>query len=139
MFNKALIASDGSEPSKNAIRYYLELAPRDTEVIILTVTHAPRDPRAEPPDRFIVQKGQMWELHQESVALAKNLRQDVVVNSLFKEGLASDIISETAEEANVDLIVMGNRGLGGFKEWLLGSNCKAVVDKTHKPIMIIKM
>ena len=139
MFNKALIASDGSEPSKNAIKFYLELAPRDTEVIILTVTHAPRDPRAEPPDRFIVQKGQMWELHQESVALAKNLRQDVVVNSLFKEGLASDIISETAEEANVDLIVMGNRGLGGVKEWLLGSTCKAVVDKTHKPIMIIKM
>ena len=139
MFNKALIASDGSEPSKHAIRYYLELAPRDTEVLILTVTHAPRDPRAEPPDRFIVQKGQMWELHQESVALAKQLRQDIVINSLFKEGLASEVISEIAEEENVDLVVMGNRGLGGVKEWLLGSTCKAVINTIHKPIMIIKM
>jgi nucleotide-binding universal stress UspA family protein len=138
MFTKVLIPTDGSEPSKKAIEYYFDKATTNSEVILFTATPAPRDPRAEPPDRAIIKKGEMWEHHQNSIAYAKNLRQDVILKTIFKEGVASDLIAEIAEDEDVDAIIIGNRGLGGVKEWLLGSTCRAVASKTRKPVLIIK-
>ena len=138
MFNKVLMATDGSEASKAAIKYYLDRASKNTEFILLTVTAAPRDPRADPTDKIAIQRGQMWERHNDSIRFVKQLRQDLNVKPIFKEGNASDIIADTADEEDVDLIIMGSRGIGGIKSVLLGSTSKAVVDKCRKPILIIK-
>ena len=138
MFNKVLMATDGSEASKTAIKYYLDRASKNTEFILLTVTAAPRDPRADPTDKIAIQRGQMWERHNDSIRFVKQLRQDLNVKPIFKEGNASDIIADTADEEDVDLIIMGSRGIGGVKSVLLGSTSKAVVDICRKPILIIK-
>ena len=138
MFNKVLVATDGSEASKAAIKYYLDRASIDTEIVLLTVTPAPRDPRADHSDQATIQRGEMWERHNDSIRYVKQLRQDLEVKPLFKEGNASEVISDTADEEEVDIILMGSRGIGGVKSVLLGSTSKAVVDKCRKPILIIK-
>ncbi|RLG91575.1 universal stress protein, partial [Candidatus Bathyarchaeota archaeon] len=43
-----------------------------------------------------------------------------------------------AEEKNVDLIVMGARGISKIKEILLGSVSHGVARKAHCPVLIIK-
>ncbi|MDC8453746.1 MAG: universal stress protein, partial [Candidatus Nitrosotalea sp.] len=39
---------------------------------------------------------------------------------------------------NVDLIVMGSRGFGGFKKLLLGSVASAVSQHSKCPVLIVK-
>jgi nucleotide-binding universal stress UspA family protein len=38
----------------------------------------------------------------------------------------------------VDLIVIGSRGLSGFKKLLLGSTASGVVAYAHCPVLVVK-
>jgi nucleotide-binding universal stress UspA family protein len=49
-----------------------------------------------------------------------------------------DIIIDYANEKSVDLIVMGSRGITGFKRLLLGSVANAVVSNAPCPVMIVR-
>jgi nucleotide-binding universal stress UspA family protein len=45
---------------------------------------------------------------------------------------------EAAKEGDFDLIVMGSRGLGGIKGFLLGSVADRVADNSVCPVMLVK-
>jgi nucleotide-binding universal stress UspA family protein len=45
---------------------------------------------------------------------------------------------EYAEEHNIDLIVIGTKGLSGIKKMLLGSTASGVVAYAHCPVMVVK-
>ena len=51
---------------------------------------------------------------------------------------SADKIVETAKLESCDLIVMGSRGLGGIKEFFLGSVSDRVADEAPCPVLIIK-
>jgi nucleotide-binding universal stress UspA family protein len=50
----------------------------------------------------------------------------------------ADEIMKTAQEENVDLIVVGSRGLTEVKAFLLGSVSSKVSHRSKCPILIIK-
>jgi len=50
----------------------------------------------------------------------------------------AEAILEEATKDNVNLIVVGTRGLGGFKKLLLGSVSSAVVEHSHCSVLIIR-
>jgi nucleotide-binding universal stress UspA family protein len=54
------------------------------------------------------------------------------------EGKPSSTIVNTAEEFDVDLIVIGSRGIGGITGWILGSTSRNVVESCTKPILVVK-
>ena len=49
-----------------------------------------------------------------------------------------DSLTSHAESHNVDLIVMGSRGFGGFKRLLLGSVASGVSQHSKCPVLIVK-
>jgi len=63
---------------------------------------------------------------------------DIKVITQLLEGRPSNIIVEEAEKENVDLIVIGSRGLGGITGWILGSTSRHVVESCIKPILVVK-
>jgi nucleotide-binding universal stress UspA family protein len=69
-------------------------------------------------------------------AAEKNLKvkTDIVV------GITSTVkeIVEYAEKNKMDLIVIGSRGLSGFKKMLLGSVASGVVTYSHCPVLVVK-
>jgi nucleotide-binding universal stress UspA family protein len=140
MLGKVLVATDGSEPAKNALRYVLKYAPEGAEIIVLSVTPPVKD--REDFGRLLNQ-GESYKLLfkrilAESEAISKEVRPDVMVRLLLREGKPKDVIVETAYEEGVDMIVMGSRGIGGVEGWLLGSTSRAVVNECRNPILIIK-
>jgi nucleotide-binding universal stress UspA family protein len=82
----------------------------------------------------------------------KNLGQ--IVNEVREKAIAkgvdviteviSDVISITkvivdyAEENDVNLIVLGTRGISGIKRLLLGSTASGVVTYSHCPVMVVR-
>jgi nucleotide-binding universal stress UspA family protein len=52
-------------------------------------------------------------------------------------GRPSRLIAETAEEENIDLIVMGSRGKRGLAEFLVGPVTHEVLLASQKPVLVI--
>lgn len=53
-------------------------------------------------------------------------------------GAPASAILEYAKDNFCDLIVMGNRGLGTIREWMLGSVSHNVVQHAQVPVLIVK-
>ena len=71
----------------------------------------------------------------------ENLNKDapeLKVEFLLEEGRPSSTVVQKAEEENVDLIVIGSRGLGGITGFILGSTSRRIVDSCTKPILVVK-
>jgi nucleotide-binding universal stress UspA family protein len=58
---------------------------------------------------------------------------------IVKEGIAADEILHQAELNDADVIVMGTRGFGMFKEALMGGTSRRVVRRSKIPVMVIRL
>ncbi len=64
-------------------------------------------------------------------------KKNIKARTILKQGHPSDTIVKVAAEERVDMIVMGSRGLGGFKKTLLGSVSSAVVEEVNDCIVFM--
>ena len=60
------------------------------------------------------------------------------VRMLLQEGDAAQRIMETAIEIKCELLLIGSRGRGGFKELLLGSVSHKVTNHASCPVLVVK-
>jgi nucleotide-binding universal stress UspA family protein len=144
-FSKILLAIDGSESSRDAARYAIELAKSSSaELIAITVLHkslssyglapAPNETEHDKEKRVLKTKEWFEKVIQEAEATQINFRAELIDTQLSVESA----IVEYGEEENADLIVMGTRGLSGFKRLLLGSVAIGVATYSTCPVLIIK-
>jgi len=70
--------------------------------------------------------------------MVKNRHPNLKFVTRLRRGRPSAVIVNVANSENVDLIVMGSRGLGGVSGWVLGSTSRRVVETCEKPILIVK-
>jgi nucleotide-binding universal stress UspA family protein len=73
---------------------------------------------------------------QDAIAQAKKLEPGVETEGRVAEGQAAEVLLQEAKEA--DLIVVGNRGLGGFSSLLLGSVSHQVVQHAACPVTVVR-
>lgn len=137
MYKKILVPLDGSEYSLDALDVAKEIGERfQSEIHILTVLNESSYYFAE-SEKF----------KEAAVASARNaLREGVERLSGYKYGViesylggkVSKIIVDYAEDNDIGLIVMGNRGLGAFSRTFLGSVSHKVLNATRKSVLIVK-
>ena len=58
---------------------------------------------------------------------------------IVKEGVAADEILHQAELNNADVIIMGTRGYGMFKDALIGGTARRVVRRSNIPVMVVRL
>ena len=64
--------------------------------------------------------------------------EGVEKESFSDTGLPAVVVLDFAESNNIDLIVMGSRGLGVVKGVLLGSVSQYVVEQAKCPVLVVK-
>ena len=74
------------------------------------------------------------EVKQKASKTNIEVKTDVIIGYT---SVAKSIV-EYAEERNMDLIVIGTRGMTGIKKMLLGSTATGVVTYAHCPVLIVK-
>ncbi len=87
---------------------------------------------AEPPDDFRVSAQNVAE---EALAKATKELPSLEGEALAVEGQPADVLLKQAVDAQ--LIVVGNRGRGGFRSLLLGSVSQQVVHHASCPVVVV--
>ena len=153
MFNKILVAVDGSEASFSALDQSLKLSETfDAELVILSVFQRRTLPliiQDDEEEDWSIDADvydKYWASIQEAHAnilrraeeMVKEKYPTVRYSTVLKEGRPSSEIISVAQEVDVDLIVLGGSGRGGVAEWFLGSTSRKVVDSCDRSILIVK-
>ena len=145
---------DGSESSMKAPGYAIAMARKEgennnAELIALHVIHSEikhvystyygGSVNQKSIDGIIEDaknEAQTWfdKVQEEADENNVKLRREIIVNSRSIVGALVDY----AEQEGVDLIVIGSRGLSGFKKLLLGSTASGVITYAHCPILVVK-
>ena len=147
-FSKILVAIDGSEASMDAANYAVEMARKDNANLIgLTVLDLSK-PRyltasfiAAPTYGLrelqgLKEHAQKWLDNVATLAHKSNIqfKSQIIEDSLSVESSILDY----AENENIDLIVIGTRGMSGFKKMLLGSVASKIVSYSSCPVLVVK-
>jgi nucleotide-binding universal stress UspA family protein len=154
MFDKILVAVDGSEYSKKALNYAMELAEKYDGEITLIHVYSAVVPLASPVNTL----GSPTMSTPASAAMAVRIAEDlklmgekilddaektvkerrIRVEKVLKEGDAVREIVAVAQEGKFSIIVLGHRGMSRLRELVLGSVSEGVCHKATCPVMIIK-
>lgn len=144
---KILVPMDGSQNSKRALQVAIRLARAyDSVLIILNVIALPTAVRATNTTRYMAidsyygdrERG-VSQFMKAAVAAAKAEGMSKVRSEVARapKSIVKGII-DTAALSNLDLIVMGTRGLGGFKKLLLGSVASGVVTGAPCNVLVVR-
>lgn len=147
MYQRILVATDGSNLSKKAVKTAVELAALcGAELVALKVV--PRYPQsyfeggiALQPEEVRRVENQWAEEGQAVVDAVKKtaLGKGVTTKALtIKSDVVSDAVLATAKKHQCDLIVMASHGRKGIKRLLLGSETQHVLTHSSIPVLILK-
>jgi len=147
MYQRILIATDGSELSEKAVQHGLSLAAlANANVIALKVV--PRYPRSYfegglPVDSQDIERiEKQWNEAAHSLIekiKADGAAQGVTVEPVIaKSDLVAEAIIATAQKYDCDLIVMASHGRRGIQRMLLGSETQHVLTHSHVPVLVLR-
>lgn len=137
MYDKILVATDGSSNAHLAVQNTAELArlAGASEVIVLHICPVcTADVDTKDLNREIAEKL----VHDAADVIAETgVPARTMVEERAYEVIGSSIVEVAARE-DANLIVIGSRGLSEVKGLLLGSVSSKVVQRAHCPVLVIK-
>lgn len=146
---RVVLATDGSETARRAEGALAAFpAKSELDVTAITVVRVPQLPRTSigPAARQAYAAAiAAWrqDERQQAETILRQTRASLVgrvrtVTTRIEEGHAAPAIIEAAEGWNADLVVLGSRGLGPAKEFLLGSVCQKVVRYAPCSVLVVR-
>lgn len=140
LFSKILVAYDGSNLSKKALKRAVELVQEHSHSLHpprLEIIHVYALPTFVGSEYAV--NSNYIEAAEATIEEAKSLIPSTLnVKFTLTRGQPAYSILEHAEEIGCDLIVMGSRGLGKIREFFLGSVSHNVVQQAKVPVLIVK-
>ena len=147
MYQRILVATDGTDLSKTAVRSAIELAAAvDAELVALYVV--PRYPMSYFEGGItlsiedIARTEKQWSDNGQAVVNA--VQQEAKAQGVQAKAvvLQSDLIAESimaaAKKYDCDLVVMASHGRKGMKRILLGSETQHVLTHSTVPVLVLR-
>lgn len=142
MFNKILVAIDGSKMSDKVLKVAIQFAKEQGAE--LTLIHVAKD-LVIPPTMVVTDYEKILaEMRNAGMALLGEAQhklelEGVKAGVLFKQGSSiSRLIVQVAQEQQVNLIIIGSRGLGNIKGIMLGGVSQKVAQLSECPVLLVK-
>lgn len=137
-YRRVLVAYDGSESCKNALRQAIRLAAREQSWIKVVAVVPPYEGDLELVGVSNIREaisGPGEKLLADARSLAQAEGVSVITN--LEEGEPYERIVNVAESENCDIIVMGRKGRHHIERALMGSVTARVIGHTHKDVLVI--
>lgn len=148
LIKNILVPIDGSSLTEKIMSFAIDLAEKyQAHVTLLSVL--------EKPSQTLISQGELFtpnstkkfvedlekyhkKILSDATTKIERKKSTVTLSSMLVEGRPADKIIEVSQKGKYDLIVIGSRGLGGIKEFFLGSVSDRVADHAQCPVLIIK-
>lgn len=141
---KVLFPTDFSPMANHAFSYALSFAKHyDASIMVLHVYHySEAEARLAPvdvlEDLHSIRKEETYEKFQFYQAQADSIGfQKLSIEPVFTSGFAGEMILETCEQLEAELIIMGSKGDGGFSDRIFGSVALRIMRDAPCPVMTI--
>ena len=156
IFSKIIVTIDGSKDSINAADYAISIAKAATtvaekhssELILLHVMPSEVKFGRASGIFGVVPVEHVERMKQEAYKWFEKIRDKMIDDTYGATAVSTEVIStgispqvaivEYAEKKNIDLIVIGTRGMSGLKKLLLGSVALGVIKYSHCPVLVVK-
>lgn len=140
MFDKLLLAVDGSEHALRAARVASDMAKAmNVTTLWIVVAYDPIPSYLGEPhlqeaiNARLIEAETILQRAKEAVG-----QTPAEIHSELIEGTPAEAILEVAQTRMCDLIIMGSRGLGRLSGLLLGSTSQKVVSHAPCPVLIVR-
>jgi nucleotide-binding universal stress UspA family protein len=156
IYSKILVPYDGSKHAEKALNKAVNLAKliKGSKIIILNVIEEILTPPLVFPTRIRhyktgedttlstyfrdLQTDMRYKMINTLEKIKQKYENSVKIRTVVLIGSAGDKIVEFANRQNVDLIVMGSRGLKGISRFVMGSASRSVSERAKCTVMIVK-
>lgn len=147
MYQRILVATDGSKLSNKAVDSAIDLAAAlGADLIALKVV--PRYPRSYFEGAEVLESQEVTRIEEhwaelghevvEAVKAAGAARGVKVKAIIAKSDVVSDALIAAARKHKADLIVMASHGRKGVKRLLLGSETQQVLTHSEFPVLVLR-
>jgi len=138
MYNRILVATDGSDNAQRATRQALDLARQygaELHAVYVIETRTGYDNAIVDPDTV---RQNLREGGEEALrAIETEGEPDVSVVTSVREGIPHEELLSYVEDQGIDLVVMGAKGRSAFKTILLGSTTEALLRADQVPVLVV--
>lgn len=147
MFERILVATDGSVLSQKAIACAIELAAQHAAelVVVKVIPHYPKtylEGASIYTSDASAHAEKQW--HDDAQAELDTVKTQAVakgvqaVTAIVKSDLVAEAIIGAAKKHNSDLIVMASHGRKGMQRLLLGSETQHVLTHSQLPVLVLR-
>ncbi|MCM3668615.1 universal stress protein [Mesobacillus maritimus] len=138
---RMVVAYDHSESSQKALDMAMTMASQNEEIVIDVVMVIKPEVVYSVHSVSLLAKYELRQ--QEAQEIRKEVEQKLSTLSnktrtYILDGDPAEVIEEFVRVNDVDFIVIGNRGLHGLKEMVLGSVSNYVLHKANCPVLVVK-
>lgn len=141
-FTNILVAYDGGQPSQRALDKGIELVQHypQAKLTVLSVYSlaavAVADSVVAVP--AAVQEAQFVEAQEQLKEAEARIASLPFARAELLQGSPGETIVDYANRHQCDMIIVGSRGLGAFREFVMGSVSHYVLQHTLLPLLVVK-
>ena len=136
-----LVPVDGSTTAHRAAAFAGEFAAATQSAVHLLFVTALQDGKTTGKERFIPVEALVAGMQSPDTVFdeaRKDFPKDVAVSTHTRTGLPAPHILEFAKENDIDLIVVGSKGLSAVEGFLIGSVSQKVLEDAACSVLIVK-
>lgn len=127
MYRRIMVPLDGSELAQSALEHALELCRACGATLVLLHVRDPRAGSEEAAWRYL-----------EYVRRQHNA-QSIPIEVAVREGPVAAAIVHTAEQEQIDVIVMATHGRSGLQRVVYGSVAEQVLRGSSRPVLLVRV
>lgn len=147
MYERILVATDGTPLSDKAVRHALDLA-KLCNATVIALKVVPRYPRSYMEGGSVIEATDIQRIEKEwsnqAQAVLNKIKADgktegvTVKTSIAKSDLIAESIIAAAGKQQAQLIVMASHGRKGIQRLLLGSETQHVLTHSQVPVLVLR-
>jgi nucleotide-binding universal stress UspA family protein len=137
---KILLGADGSEHSKHAARYAVDLAKAfGSKILIVSAYRGHTIVTDDPAHQYTMKEMRRRAKHRQAWYQELLDKNEIPWESHILDGPAAEAIADVAKRRDTDIIIIGSRGRSNLVGMILGSTANALMHIADCPVLAIRL